>query len=122
MAIRIRSLSGLFSGTVFVDTRTAAAINRRPWSTNETESVRRRVGPRMVDKRPARREPSMKNVMASRERSHCRPLLPAGRWAVLRARKIVFPGHFWIISFWMIDRQRENICDGKKSGDWDGMG
>ncbi len=89
--MRMRLLFESLSGIVSVVTRIAAIKTKQPCSRNDPDRLARRVAPKARYARPAQKDPSMNDTMAMRQRSHCRRLLPTGRWEAPRARNMVFP-------------------------------
>ncbi len=89
--MRMRLLFESLSGIVSVVTRIAAIKTKQPCSRNDPDRLARRVAPKARYARPAKKDPSMNDTMAMRQRSHCRRLLPTGRWEAPRARNMVFP-------------------------------
>jgi len=93
MAMKMRLLSTVETGTVLVWTMRAAAVMERVWRRKDMRRVMRRVAPIAVYMRPVTMDPNMRERMEIAERAHLRPSVPAGRLAVLKARKMVLPGY-----------------------------
>lgn len=71
----------------------AAMPMQRVWRRKDAKRVSRRVGPAAVYTCPVTIEPAIIATIEMPERAHLRSLLPNGRLAVLRARKMVLPEH-----------------------------
>lgn len=91
MPIRIRSLSGEFSGMTSVFMRMAATKMDKPWRRKFRHRDNRRVWPKRRVTVVEMRDPSMKVLMEMSDRSHRRGTPFRGRPATPKARKTVFP-------------------------------